>query len=277
VTAQPTEVPIQVEDLLLRLPRQSENRAFVEGLKNHYEQVVFINFVAHKFGLSTVDVCRLLDEEAMFWPDGTLDEDQFQKEASLLYKQSAKQTEKRQLQTGVRTEGEANEAEVSELFQEEPPQPIAQQMNREQYNFLMRNQPYTQFLKLFFPGTIPDLVDKLFIRLDVNYKLRNEVINVLIHYLKAQDLSWNKSFVETIAADMLGKQIDTFEKAVGYIREQQKFKTRKPAERSGYSGKTNGRTRPQIPVAESSGEPTVSEEEYMQILKKYQLIEGDGE
>jgi replication initiation and membrane attachment protein len=276
--------PIQVEDLLLRLPRNSANRARVEALKGNRDQVVFINFVAKKFGLSTVDICRLLDEEEMFWADGSLDEDRFSQQASLLYSQSAKQTEQRELRTANRDDQGVSEGEVAPAYQELPPKPLDQLMNIEQYNFLLRNEPYTQFIKRFFPGSVPEVIDKLFIRLDVNYKLANEVINVLIHYLKAQDLSWNRSFVETIAADLLGKHVNSFEKAILYIREQQKYKERRknegenprPTNRTN-NAKATGSNKPRIPVAEVSDGPSVTDEEYLSILKKHQLTEDGDE
>jgi replication initiation and membrane attachment protein len=273
--------PIQMADILLRLPKNSGNRAVVESLKHNREQLVFINFVAKKFTLTTVDVCRLLDEEEMFWPDGALDEDRFQKHASLLYNQQAKKTEERDLRIPRLAQQETVEGEVAPAFQEQPPKPLNDQMNVEQYNFLMRNEPYTQFLKRFFPGTVPEVVDKMFIRLDVNYKLPNEVINVLVHYLKAQDLSWNRSFVETIASDLLGKHVTTFEKAITYIREQQKYKERKQTETG--SPKVQRATnrvasnKPIIPAMEHTTDETVTDEQYLEILKKHQLLEKEGE
>jgi replication initiation and membrane attachment protein len=212
----------------------------------------------------------------MFWPDGTLDEDLFQKQASLLYNQASKQADERERRVAQATPGseDAVEAEVAELYQEEVPAMLRANMNKEQYNFLMRNQPYTQFVKHFFPGSVPDMVDKMFIKIDVNYKLPNEVINVLIHYLKSYDLSWNRPFVETIAADLLGKHVDTYEKAVLYIREQVKVKERRQAPaapRSAGSRGGQGRTKPQIPVAEAPADAGLSDEAYLEILKKHQL------
>lgn len=272
--------PIQVEELLVRLPRQSVNREHVAAFKPNSEALVFINFVAKKFGLGTVDVCRLLDEESMFWPDGTLDEELFQKQASLLYSQSNKQADERERRVAQATPSEEAPAEagVAELYQEDVPTMLRTSMNKEQYNFLMRNQPYTQFVKHFFPGSVPDMVDKLFVKIDLNYKLPNEVINVLIHYLKAYDLSWNRPFVETIAADLLGKHVDTYEKAILYIREQVKAKARRqapaaPRATSGRGGQ--GRMKPQIPVAEAPADAGVSDEAYLEILKKHQLMQGE--
>lgn len=69
----------------------------------------------------------------------------------------------------------------------------------------------------------------IFEKIDMNYKLSGEVINVLIHYLMTMvasggDQRMNRNFVEAIASNMLVKQVNTYEKAVRYIRDQSKVK-----------------------------------------------------
>lgn len=69
----------------------------------------------------------------------------------------------------------------------------------------------------------------IFEKIDLNYKLSGEVINVLIHYLMTMvasggDQRMNRNFVEAIASNMLVKQVNTYEKAVRYIRDQSKVK-----------------------------------------------------
>ena len=61
----------------------------------------------------------------------------------------------------------------------------------------------------------------IFEKVDLNYRLPGEVINVLIHYLmnlltQGGDQRINRNFVDAIASNMLLKQIDTYEKAVHY-------------------------------------------------------------
>lgn len=60
------------------------------------------------------------------------------------------------------------------------------------------------------------------------------MINVLIHYLMALLVSGgeqriNRNFVEAIASNMLLKQVNTYEKAVQYIRDQAKVKGKQAA------------------------------------------------
>jgi replication initiation and membrane attachment protein len=88
---------------------------------------------------------------------------------------------------------------------------------------MLRNEPYTRLLRTFFPGAVPDNLLDIFTKIDLNYKLPGEVINVLIHYLMSlltsnTEQRINRNFVEAIASNMLMKQINTYEKAVGYIR-----------------------------------------------------------
>ena len=86
----------------------------------------------------------------------------------------------------------------------------------------MRNEPHTRFLHRFFPGAVPDWIERSFERIDLNYRLPAPVINVLIHYVigmnDAQRVT--KTFIEAVVSNMLVKQVDTFEKAVTYVREQ---------------------------------------------------------
>ena len=94
---------------------------------------------------------------------------------------------------------------------------------------MLRNEPYTRLLQTFFPGAVPDNLVDIFEKIDLSYKLPGEVINVLIHYLMQLLVSGgeqriNRNFVEAIASNMLLKQVNSYEKAVQYIRDQAKVK-----------------------------------------------------
>jgi hypothetical protein len=106
---------------------------------------------------------------------------------------------------------------------------------------------------------VPDSFVRIFERIDLNYKLPEPVINVLIHYVfdmkHAQRLT--HGFIDSIASNMLAKGIDTFERAIAYMREQQKLNESLERRRKGEDapvqgtgsrgGKTKPRSKPSMP------------------------------
>ncbi len=166
-----------------------------------------------------------------------------------------------------------------EYYVEVPPQFLSK-CDIHQYNMMLRNEPYTRLLQTFFPGAVPSHLMDMFEKIDLNYKLSGEVINVLIHYLMTMVASggeqrMNKNFVEAIASNMLVKQVNTYEKAVRYIRDQSKVKGKGTASsstgpRSRTYAKNGGRSgKPEIPIVTDDGSAgTVSEEEFAAMMKK---------
>ncbi|MNW47355.1 hypothetical protein D3C74_246820 [compost metagenome] len=175
-----------------------------------------------------------------------------------------------------------------EYYVEVPPQ-FQSKCDIHQYNMMLRNEPYTRLLKTFFPGTIPDNLLDIFEKIDLNYKLPGEVINVLIHYLMSLLTSGgeqriNRNFIDAIAANMLLKQISTYEQAVQYIRDQSKVKE-KVKEKAAGSTSSGGRARtyggrgakpkPEIPIVERTGaETAVSEEEFAELIKMAERMQS---
>lgn len=286
------EEALNYADIIVRFPRESVNRAFVEKLRFDPEGMGIANYVVRKYDLSVQDLCRLLDEDGVFDSGGTLLLDELQHKANLHFRQGKRRREEREVAyakvVSIRGEENAQEAgshqeEVAvqmEYYVEVPPQFI-NKCDVHQYNMMLRNEPYTRLLKTFFPGAVPDNLLDIFEKIDLNYKLPGEVINVLIHYLMALLTSGgeqriNRNFVDAIASNMLMKQINTYEKAVQYIRDQAKVKEKTAAQTSPAAGNGRGRTyggrtakpKPEIPIVQSSGgEQGVSEEEFAELLK----------
>lgn len=147
---------------------------------------------------------------------------------------------------------------------------------------MLRNEPYTRLLKTFFPGTVPDNLLDIFEKVDLNYKLPGEVINVLIHYLMSLLTSGgeqriNRNFIDAIAANMLLKQVDTYEKAVQYIRDQAKVKDKAAggAKRGrSYAGRS-AKPKPEIPIVQQSGDDqALSEEEFAELIKMAEQMQA---
>ncbi|GIP59992.1 helicase DnaB [Paenibacillus woosongensis] len=291
------EEAINYADIIIRFPRESANRAFVEGLRFNSEGMGIANYVARKYELSVQDLCRLLDEDGVFAPDGSLLLESLQHKANLHFRQGKRRRDEREvayakvvaLRASETAAGEGMPEEVAvqmEYYVEVPPQ-FRSKCDIHQYNMMLRNEPYTRLLKTFFPGSVPDNLLDIFEKIDLNYKLPGEVINVLIHYLMEMLTSGgeqriNRNFVDAIAANMLLKRIDSYEKAVQYIRNQAKVRKEKSsgaapqaaAGRSRAYGRT-GTVKPDIPIVESSANgDAVTEEEFAELLKMAEQMQA---
>lgn len=292
LVAMSEEDSLNYADIILRFPRESVNRSFVEGLRFNPEGMGVANYVVRKYDLSVQDLCRLLDEDGVFDADGGLLLDKLQHIANLQFRQGKRRKEEREVAYGKVVSLRAEENESSNLLEEEfavqmefyvdvPPQFISK-CDIHQYNMMLRNEPYTRLLKTFFPGSVPDNLLDIFEKIDLNYKLPGEVINVLIHYLMSLLTSGgeqriNRNFVDAIASNMLLKQVNTYEKAVQYIRDQSKVKDKSAGASSGTAaGSGRGRTynnrgakpKPEIPIVErTAGEQSVSDEDFAEMLK----------
>ena len=281
---------INYADIILRFPRESVNRAHVEGLRFNPEEMGVLNYVARKFDLSVQDLCRLLDEDGVFDPSGGILLDELQRRANLHFRQGKRRKEEREIAYAKVVPIPSTQSENEEHLEEHPvqmeyylevPKQFVDKCDIHQYNMMLRNEPYTGLLKTFFPGAVPDNLLDIFTKIDLNYKLPGEVINVLIHYLMSlltsnTEQRINRNFVEAIASNMLMKQINTYEKAVAYIREQSKVKTKSStgpqtgtSRRRSYKGNTAAnKPKPEIPIMESSAEERgVSDEEFAEMLK----------
>lgn len=270
-------------DIINRFPKEtSRNRAYVERLRFESEQLAAINYVARKYELSLQDTCRLLDEDGVFDEQGALRIDALQQRANLYLLQGKKRRDEQErfaLKTAELHQPEElrdfEEKTVEASYYLEVPSMFQGQCDIHEYNMMLRNWPYTLVLKKFFPGSVPDTVMKLFEKIDLNYKLSEEVTNVLIHYLKAYNLSWNKPYIEQIVTDMLGKQVGTFEQAVQYIRERNVVKEKGGSKATSYSGRGKGKQKPRIPiVAPERGGQRVSEEELQEILQLAERLDS---
>jgi replication initiation and membrane attachment protein len=304
-------------ELLARFPRSSRNRRHVERILTEPALLAEINYYAAKFELTMKQTVSLLDEEGMFLSEGRLNVSRFEAGASELFLKMQEQEQGRDRlrskmsgaagaeATGresdapseassdaerAQRKGEAEgEKEVPRPYWLEVPAQFVGECDQRQYNALLANAPYTRVLKLFFePAAVPGAVQEAFLAMNVNYRLPDEVINVLIHYIRTNDLDWTRGFLEAIAGNVAGKHIRTFENAVVYFRKAAQIRgggergdggasggaERKPAggtRRSGGSGHggeaRRGRpSKPVIPVVKKAEGKAASEEDIQRIL-----------
>lgn len=229
-------------ELMMRFPRESSNRPFVEALRYEPQQMIAINMTARKFALTLQETCRLLDEDGMFSEAGELQVEMLQYKANLNYRQGKKRDEERErhlvkatdaaaaVTTGNRAAADTDDSQwegteektVEMSYYLDVPAMFVGQCDVHQYNALLRNEPYTGLLGRFFPkGSVPKTVSDIFEKIDINYRLPDEVINVMIHHLHVyKESSWTKGYIDTVASNMLAKGVGTYEQAVDYIRDQ---------------------------------------------------------
>lgn len=299
-----TSKGFEYSEIIMRFPRGSRNRVCVEALKYRTDQLAAVNIVAKKYNLSLQETCRLLDEDGVFDEEGELQIDLMQYRANLFFRQDKRRDEQTERfvrkfaadeseLTDAASEGkpadghETEEAgkSVEMAFYLEVPVIFQALFNVHQYNMLLRNEPYTVVLKRYFAqGTVPDGVLDIFEKIDLNYRLNEEVINVLIHFIHADRRSWAKSSIEAVASDMLGKQIVSYEQAVEYIRERMRFREQAAARaaqekdrRGSYSQRSprgGAKQKPQIPmVANEPNDSPVSPEELEEMRRKAQRLD----
>ncbi len=275
----------QYADIIMRFPREAGNREHVESLKYKPEQIAAINIVAKKYNLTLQETCRLLDEDGVFTEDGDLQMDLMQHNANLFYRQVKKREDDRERMLARMHESQEQDAAgrhsadntVEMAYYLEVPQLLQADCTNHQYNYILRNEPYTFVLKKFFAqGSIPDGVLNIFEKIDLNYKLKEEVINVLIHFLHVDRRSWAKSSIEAVASDMLGKQIATYEQAVEYVREKQRYKekaaTKAAAAKAGGGTPTRGRQgakqKPHIPIIKDTAQTSKLTDEELDAMRQ---------
>jgi replication initiation and membrane attachment protein len=271
-------------EIVNRFPRASRNRRFVEKLDKRQDQLAYINYTAAKYRLELQELCRLLDEDGIFDEAGELSEETFAYRASLHYMQGNKRREDRDMilnrAMDTRSDAEAQdevsvEAAVDTVHQLEVPEQFAGKCDKQQYNHLLRNEPYTAVLERFFQGKPPSHAVRLLERFHFSYQMPDEVINVVIHYIQVNRLSWSKAFVESLFTDLIAREIRSFEGAVDYTRERLQIaeKSKERASRKSSAAGSRARKSPQIITDNVPDEP-VSEEEYKRILQKVKMIQS---
>ncbi|WP_373230218.1 DnaD domain protein [Cohnella sp.] len=283
---------IRHSEMMLRFPRGSANRVFVERLNRSPEIMGQLNYLAYKFNLEIPEICRLLDEDGIFHSDGTLLWDELQNRANLIYRQDRKRDEERErfLARGEDKKVDVTTEVALSAIQLDIPERFQMDVTVMRYNEMLQREPYTRMLERYFPGAVPDDFVRIFERIDLNYKLPEPVINILIHYVlgmsRAQRLT--KSFIDSIASNMLAKGIDTLDKAIMYIREQEKLNVALERKRRGeetsrdsgitFGGQSRGtRRKPAMSVVKDDGPvKEATPEELEKMLELARKLQGDN-
>lgn len=282
---------IQFGELIRRFPLTHPRRKFVERMKDDEAQFEQLNYVAYKYGLDEGDLARLLDEDDVFAAYGELNYDVLDERGSQIARQSRKRDRDRSVvMSRMKADDPAKREQVTvaEQFFLPVPASLREKMSVQEYNNRLRNEPYTRFVNLFTPGAVPEWIMSILQVIDLDYRLHEEVINVLIHYVlgtgtDAQRIT--RGYVDAVASNMLVKNIDTYEKAIHYVQEQLKADHQKNVrERKGGNAATERRRspasssttrrRPLAIVEEAPQGPTISDAELEELRRLAQKLDG---
>ncbi|HZG84642.1 hypothetical protein [Paenibacillus sp.] len=295
------------DELLRRFPRSSPHRRAVERLLADAGRLAKLNYIAGRYELTLKQTVSLLDEDGMFDASGAWQEARFEARAAEMYRGSnaaalrkertaRKQELAREEPSAAAEAIPGQERDVPAPYWLEVPEQFQGQCDVRQYNAMLANSPYTRVLKLFFePSAVPTAVEEAFLAMSVNYRLPDEVLNVMIHYIRANDLDWKRNYLDAIAANVAGKRIRSFEHAVTYFRRAEQTRggtargdaaARSDAPRGEAVGaaprepKRRGRPpaaeRPVIPVARSEGAAEATEEDIRRIMEMAKRLTNGG-
>jgi replication initiation and membrane attachment protein len=278
-------------ELLRRFPKSSVNRKFLENMLSDNGLVTQLNYWAGKYELTLKETVSLLDEGDMFLSNGDFHVERFQTRAVEIRRQISRREEdqsprerKREVQaiSSDNNKMPLDERESDEKYWLEVPETFLNDCNARQYNSLLVNASYDQLLKIHFrPASVPLVVREAFLKMHLDYHLPDEVINVLIHYVRKNALDWSPKYLDAIAANVVGKHIRTFEQAVAHFRkaEQVRNGTQDSAKVQRGMNRTTERKeqskfmKPQVASPQRQSKKAASEEDIRRILEKAKRLQ----
>jgi replication initiation and membrane attachment protein len=237
-------------DIILRFPKTSPRRMFVERLRGDEERIFLLNTLAYEYGkVDVVEVARILDEAEVWDARGNFELGNLRERFSEVYLQNNKRkaAEKKMVRKIVQqqslatvTEPDMDEAAIVGELDPKYYLPLLPRfeglLSVEQYNLMMRFDDHKSFLaRHYYPyvnaqeGSVPPEFSSVLETAEHEFGLPKEVINVLIYYVLrvseekggAQRLSGR--FIESIVHNMASADIRTYEKAILYVHNQAKL------------------------------------------------------
>jgi len=274
-----------------RIPKSSLNRKYVERLAERQDIIERLNYYADKYGLTLKELGQLLDEDVMFDIRGDWVEKEFEHSAEAYYMQRLRREEgldwslveqlgqaREESAAGSSAVG-AGTAAAADLAEPgfEVPEGLRDRYDDAAYNRMLRSEPYTKVLQLFVAPKIMGTTKELFSKLSVLYRFPDAVLNALIHHMRVNQLPWNTTYIEKVAASLQGQGVVSYEQAVTFFRKEQEGRRAREqkklqAAESGRAGGSRPRAgaaagasgrRPKLPVyrPEQPGQPLTAEEE----------------
>ncbi len=242
-----------------RIPKSSLNRQHVEQLAERQDIIERLNYYADKYGLTLKELGQLLDEDVMFDIHGDWVEREFEHTAEAYYMQRLKREEGvdwslvEQLNQGKAESAASAQAAISPGAEEalqpaaigigfEVPAGLRERYDTASYNEMLRTEPYTKVLQLFVAPKIMGSTKELFSKLNVLYRFPDEVLNALIHHMRVNQLPWNTTYIEKVAASLQGQGVLNYEQATQYFQKELEGRKAREQKKQQAAGGTAGGT-----------------------------------
>ena len=304
-----------LQDLLMRTPKTSARRSIIQRLEHQPDVLSSINYIALKHQLSLANLCRILDEEdGVFDVQGRFFYDQLDRAAREWRQHQTQREEQVSKHVGKIAKTNAALGGTGQDHAEEPrivepevlslvtrlgvPVMLTGKLTIAEYASKMQGLPFTQFIKLFLGDQpIPQRILALLERVNYYYRIHDDVINVLTHFMYTNGLPWNETFVEKTTNEWLMSRMTDFSDAVLFFerktnqlrsnmdkqngqagsatsgRETRDRATATAATRPSGNKKPTTNARPQMNVAPSEADPAISAEKLEEIRNKARAYE----
>jgi len=258
--------------IVLRFPRYSENRKYIEALQHsNPEMVGQIYDVSVRFGLSAFQVCEALDEEGVWKTNGMLDIELF-----------------RMICTKISEINKRDEAAAKRLYYEpiSSNEPVTTKRilavprqfkgKPADYESLILRFPIRQILEnLLDDEHMINVYAHLFDKFEINYKLPNSVIRAMIHFMLLHNRAWSIAYLETIATDLLIKGIKTFDQAMEHFEKRlswyEKHESGRKPEKLRNQQKPEDRKKRHIQIKKADSaidDPPLTNEELEELIRR---------
>ncbi|WP_449010385.1 hypothetical protein [Paenibacillus taichungensis] len=256
-------------DIYNRFPRYSSNRTHLERMMmDSRGESALIAKCALKYGLSLNEMSTILDEEGAFTQEGYLNEARLNELAAAVSNWSKKREETmtRHYHQVVNRGASKDRGRTTIKISDVPPT-LAGKLDVRSYTELL-GKPYDQILEVLAPEpTMIRVYTKLFDKFSINYRVPDEVITAMIHFMLSEQRRWSHSYFEALATDLLSARIENFEAALQHFQNRL---NRKEAAISNRGHNERPRGRKPAPKKDISGSPEdrVSEAELEELIRR---------
>lgn len=250
--------------LLLRFPRFSDNRKYLEelGSRDHNSIRVIVD-ISRRYELTPYQICEALDEEGVWSPTGDLVQPRLDQVAAVISKLNSRDEAAARRLHYVPVKHET--VRYSDL---EVPAGIKDMLTKDEYTSLIYEAPFRDMLeKLLDNQTMSGVYSQLFDKFEVNYRLPNLVIRAMVHFMMLYQRTWSISYLDTIAADLLTKGINTFDEAMKHFDRIVSISEKKKNNRNNAKSKSIAFPKTKSPEKRINQKPRFSSEQSSNITE----------
>lgn len=215
------EVKDFLNDIFNRFPKYSLNRIYLERIIREGDYVTgkHIKQCAERHGLSLNDICSILDKKDAFSEEGKLNLNHLNDLAIATseWRRNRDEYAKTHLYQKIRGK---NSIRGEVLVISSMPKILENKMDLRSYTELI-SKPYEQILEMFVPEeSMVRAYKKLFDKFFINYRVPEEVISAMIHFVLIEQKHWSIAYFEALASDLLTHRINSFDEALNHFQKR---------------------------------------------------------